>query len=70
MTAQFHRLAARQGNRRAAVAVAHSILIIAYHMIRDGTCGGDLTDLPVNGPVKRVRAKVDREKVDKGPQVW
>jgi transposase len=35
--AQFHRIAARRGTKRAAVAVAHSILIIAYHLIRDGT---------------------------------
>jgi len=35
--AQFHRLAARRGRKRAAVAVARSILIIAYHLLRDGT---------------------------------
>ncbi len=35
--AQFHRIAAPRGKKRAAVAVAHSILIIAYHLIRDGT---------------------------------
>lgn len=40
--AQFRRLAARRGKKRAAVAVAHSILIIFYHMIRDGTAYVDL----------------------------
>lgn len=35
--AQYRRLAARRGKKRAAVAVAHSILVIAYHMIRNGT---------------------------------
>ncbi len=35
--AQYHRLAARRGKKRAAVAVAHSILVIAYHVLRDGT---------------------------------
>jgi transposase len=30
--AQFHRLAARRGKKRALVAVAHSILVTAYHM--------------------------------------
>jgi transposase len=35
--AQFRRLAARRGKKRAAVAVAHSILVIAFYMIRDGT---------------------------------
>lgn len=33
LSAQYHRLAARRGRKRALVAVAHSILIIAYHML-------------------------------------
>ena len=37
LAAQFRRLAARRGKKRAAVAVAHSILVIAYHILRDGT---------------------------------
>jgi len=32
---QYHRLAARRGSKRAAVAVGHSILVIAYHLLRD-----------------------------------
>lgn len=35
LAAQYHRLAGRRGKKRAIVAVAHSILIIAYHLIRD-----------------------------------
>ena len=35
--AQYHRLAARRGKKRAAIAVAHSILVVAYHVLRDGT---------------------------------
>jgi transposase len=35
--AQYRRLAARRGKSRAAVAVGHTILIIAYHLLRDGT---------------------------------
>jgi transposase len=42
LAAQFHRLAARRGKKRAAVAVAHSILVIAYHLIRQGTVYVDL----------------------------
>jgi transposase len=46
--AQFRRLAARRGKKRAAVAVARSILVIAYHLLRDGTryveLGGDYFD--------------------------
>jgi transposase len=33
LAAQYHRLAARRGAKRAAVAVAHSILVIAYHLL-------------------------------------
>lgn len=40
--AQYRRLAARRGANRAAVAVAHSILRIAYHLLRDGTSYVDL----------------------------
>jgi transposase len=35
LSAQYHRLAPRRGKKRAAVAVAHSILIICYHLIKD-----------------------------------
>lgn len=35
--AQYRRLAARRGKQRAAIAVAHSILVIAYHMLQRGT---------------------------------
>lgn len=37
LAAQYRSLAARRGKKRAAVAVAHSILVIAYHMIQRGT---------------------------------
>jgi transposase len=40
--AQFARLTTRRGKKRAAMAVAHSILVIAYHIIRDGTVYKDL----------------------------
>jgi transposase len=33
LAAQYHRIAARRGKKRAIIAVAHSILIIAYHLI-------------------------------------
>jgi transposase len=35
LTAQYHRLARRLGSKRAAMAVAHTILVIVYHLIRD-----------------------------------
>jgi transposase len=42
LAAQFRRVAARRGGKRAAVAVAHSILVIAYHLLRDGGVYEDL----------------------------
>ncbi len=37
LAAQYRRLAPRRGQKRAAVAVAHTILVIIYHLLRDGT---------------------------------
>ena len=34
LSAQYHRLARRRGKKRAIVAVAHSILVISYHIIQ------------------------------------
>jgi transposase len=36
LAAQYHRLAARRGRKRAILAVAHSILVIAYHLLKQG----------------------------------
>lgn len=48
LTAFFYRIAARAGLKKAAIAVAHRILILAYYIIRDGASyrepGGDLYD--------------------------
>ncbi len=35
LAAQFHRLAARLGRKKAAVAVSHTSLVIAYHLLRE-----------------------------------
>ena len=35
LAAQYHRIKARRGHKKAIVAVAHSILVIAYHILRD-----------------------------------
>jgi transposase len=34
LAAQYHRLAARRGKKRALLAVAHSILVIIYHLLK------------------------------------
>jgi hypothetical protein len=36
LAAQYRRLAARRGAKRALIALAHTILVIAYHLLRDG----------------------------------
>lgn len=36
LSAQYRRIAARRGPNKATVAVAHTILIIAYHLLKDG----------------------------------
>lgn len=58
--AQYHRLAARRGGKRAAVAVGHSILVRVYHLLREGTAyrevGGNYFD-------ERDRQRVERRLV-------
>jgi transposase len=48
LTVFFHRIAARAGLKKAAVAVAHRILMLAYYIIRDGSiyqeAGSDVYD--------------------------
>jgi hypothetical protein len=48
LTAQFYRRAARRGEKKAIIATAHQLLIIAFHILRDGTVyrekGGDYFD--------------------------
>ena len=41
-TARYRRIAARRGKKRAAVAVAHSLLVAVYHVLRDGVVFQDL----------------------------
>ena len=36
LSAQFHRIAARRGMKRAVMAVAHTMLVIGYHMLKTG----------------------------------
>jgi transposase len=64
--AQFRRLAARRGKKRAAVAVARSLLVIAYHMIRDGTA---YVDLGADYFDKRNQAQTERRLVKRLEQL-
>jgi transposase len=40
--AQFRRIATRRGEKRAIIAVAHSLLTVIYHVLHDGTIYADL----------------------------
>ena len=42
LSAQYHRLAHRIGKQKATMAVAHSIIVIIYHMLRDNQPYSDL----------------------------
>ncbi len=60
LAAQFHRLAARRGRKKAVIAVAHSILVIAYHLLARGTT---YQDLGVHYFDERDRRAVERRAV-------
>lgn len=55
--ARYRRIAKRAGPKRAAIAVARTILVIAYHILRDGKpfrdLGADYFDRPDIGRQKR-----------------
>jgi transposase len=42
LASQYRRLAGRRGKKRALIAVGHSMLVIFYHMLREGTTYCDL----------------------------
>jgi transposase len=42
LSAQYRRLAARRGKKRAPVAVGHTILVVVYQILKDGTCYQEL----------------------------
>jgi transposase len=60
--AQLARISARRGRKRAIVAVAHSLLTVAYHLLRDGVAfedlGGDYFDRV--RPERQARSLVSR----------
>jgi len=65
LSAQYHRIAARRGGNRAAVAVGHSILVIIYHILKNRQPYQDLganyfderkSDAVLKSAVKRIEA--------------
>ena len=59
---QLARISARRGRKRAIIAVAHSLLTVAYHLLRDGLAfedlGGDYFDRVK--PERQARSLVSR----------
>jgi transposase len=57
LAAHYRRIAARRGKKKAVIAVAHTILVSAYHILRDGTIyrelGGNYFDERDRGAVER-----------------
>jgi transposase len=60
LAAQFRRIASRRGRKRAAVAVAHTILVIAYHLLARGTV---YTELGADYFDKRNEQQIQRQLV-------
>ena len=65
LNAQYHRLAARRGDKRAVMAVAHSILVDIYYMLRNGTLyddlGSDYFDKrTTNATIRRAVQRIER----------
>jgi transposase len=62
LAAHYRRLAKRRGRRRALVAVAHTLLGIIYHLLRDGTTYKELGPdyLDRQGPERLTRQLVKR----------
>jgi transposase len=58
--AQYHRLITRRGKKKAVIAVGHTILTIAYHLLTRGTI---YEDLGVTYFDERDRARVERRLV-------
>jgi hypothetical protein len=44
LSRKFHRIAGSRGKKRAAIAVAHTILVIAYHLLKEGTSYQEIFD--------------------------
>lgn len=61
LSAQYRRIAAKRGQKRASLAVAHTILVIAYHLLKNKACyqelGADYFDRIRTAGLKRYYLK-------------
>jgi len=65
LAAQYRRLTARRGRKKAVVAVAHTILVTAYHLLRRGDTyrdlgGGHFDERDRRGVERRLVARLER----------
>jgi transposase len=62
LVAQYHRIAARRGKKKALVAVAHSLLVIAYYILLRKEAYSDLgaNNFDEQDPVKTAQRLVKR----------
>jgi transposase len=65
LSAQYHRLVGRRGKKKAVIAVAHSILVIAYHMLKNHQpyqdLGGNYFDeLKPEATAKRLAKRIEK----------
>lgn len=63
--ARYHRLAARRGKKRAAVAVAHSILKSVYHVLKDDVPYRELGADYLNFRMEAKRKKYLKQELEK-----
>ena len=64
LAAQYRRIAARRGGKRAALAVAHTILVIICHMLKGGTVYSDLGDTYFDQRDKQAIARRARKRLE------
>jgi hypothetical protein len=65
LSAQYQRIAARRGEKRAVVAVGHSILVIYYHLLKTGQSyqekgGGSFSELDCQHAERRLTKQLER----------
>lgn len=65
LSAQYHRIAARRGAKRATIALGHSILVIIYHVLQEQTpyrelANPDLTDEQRQALQKRLLRRLEK----------
>jgi hypothetical protein len=63
--ARYHRLAARRGKKRAALAVAHSILKSVYHVLKDNVPYNELGAIYLERRIKEKRQKYLKKELEK-----